>query len=103
LENFVDSFFDGNPMSQLGWIATKDKKAEKLLELSGNPRKQVEFVKSMKGSLTCSGEPSLQNALEMSLSTLKHMPSHTSREVLVIMGSLTSCDPGDIIKTIQVI
>ena len=30
----------------------------------------------------------------------RHMPAHTSREVLVIMGSLTTCDPGDINKTI---
>lgn len=29
------------------------------------------------------------------------MPSHTSKEVLFIMGSLTSCDPSDIHKTID--
>jgi transcription initiation factor TFIIH subunit 2 len=28
------------------------------------------------------------------------MPPHTSREALVIMGSLTTCDPGDINRTI---
>lgn len=29
------------------------------------------------------------------------MPSHTSKEVVFIMGSLTSCDPSDIHKTID--
>lgn len=89
-------------MSQLGWIGMRNKKAEKLAEISGNSRKHIEFVKSMRSNYSCVGEPSLQNALEMALSTLKHMPTHTSREVLVIMGSLTTCDPGDITLTIQV-
>jgi transcription initiation factor TFIIH subunit 2 len=32
---------------------------------------------------------------------LRHIPSHASREVLVVMGSLTSCDPGNIFTTIE--
>lgn len=32
----------------------------------------------------------------------RHMPGHASREILVIMGSLTTCDPGNIHDTIQV-
>ena len=32
----------------------------------------------------------------------RHMPSHASREILILFGSLTSCDPGDIHETIQV-
>ncbi|PSN43765.1 hypothetical protein C0J52_06399 [Blattella germanica] len=30
------------------------------------------------------------------------LPSHASREILILMGSLTTCDPGDITVTIQV-
>ena len=29
----------------------------------------------------CSGEPSLQNSLELAMQTLKHMPAHATREV----------------------
>jgi transcription initiation factor TFIIH subunit 2 len=29
------------------------------------------------------------------------IPAHASREILVILGSLTTCDPGDITETIQ--
>ena len=32
----------------------------------------------------------------------RHMPGHASREILILFGSLTSCDPGDILETIQV-
>jgi hypothetical protein len=52
--------------------------------------------------VACSGEPSLQNALELALRSLRMLPSHASREVLVLMGSLTTCDPDDISVTIQV-
>ena len=31
----------------------------------------------------------------------QNMPSHTSREILLLMGSLTTCDPGDIQDTIN--
>lgn len=50
----------------------------------------------------CSGEPSIQNALELALRSLRMLPSHASREILILMGSLTTCDPGDISVTIQV-
>lgn len=38
------------------------------------------------------------------MQTLKHMPGHTSREVLIIFSSLTTCDPSniyDLIKTLK--
>ncbi|GBP01995.1 General transcription factor IIH subunit 2 [Eumeta japonica] len=47
------------------------------------------------------GEPSLQNGLDLAMKTLKVVPSHASREILVIMGSLTTCDPIDITQTIE--
>ena len=33
---------------------------------------------------------------------IRHVPSHASKEVLIVMGSLTSCDPGNIFTTIEV-
>ena len=32
----------------------------------------------------------------------RHVPNHASKEVVVVIGSLTSCDPGNIFNTIQV-
>lgn len=48
------------------------------------------------------GEPSLQNSLELAIKSLKLLPSHASKEIIIIIGSLTTCDPGDITETIQV-
>ncbi|OON20183.1 transcription factor ssl1, partial [Opisthorchis viverrini] len=95
---FVRDYFDQNPISQLGIIVTADRQAERLTELSGNPRCHLAALETL-FTRPCSGEPSLQNALTLAESRLKYTPHHS--EILVIMASLTTCDPGDIHKTIQ--
>ena len=100
LEDFIIEYFYQNPISQLGLIATKDKRGEKLTDLSGNPKSHVKALKEAVSKAPI-GEASLQNSLYIALESLKHLPSHASREVLIIYGSLTSCDPGDIFQTIE--
>ncbi|XP_035697454.1 general transcription factor IIH subunit 2-like [Branchiostoma floridae] len=102
LENFIEEYFDQNPISQLGVITTKNKRAEKLTELGGNPKRHVTQLRTL-SSASCVGEPSIMNSLDLAAQTLKHMPTHTSREVLIIMGSLTTCDPGDINITMKMV
>lgn len=100
IEMFIEEFFDENPISQLGLIAMKNKRAEKLNELSGSSKKHIKAIKSL-SKVPLVGEPSLQNGLELALSSLKIVPSHASREVIIIMGSLNTCDPTDINTTIK--
>ncbi|CAG9765055.1 unnamed protein product [Ceutorhynchus assimilis] len=100
LEAFIEEFFDQNPISQMGIILMKNKRAEKASDLSGNFRKHIKFLKTLTKTRLV-GEPSLQNGLEQALSSLKLLPSHASREILVIMGSLTTCDPTDINTTLE--
>ncbi|KAJ8917753.1 hypothetical protein NQ315_005204 [Exocentrus adspersus] len=100
LEIFIEEFFDQNPISQIGIIIMHNKRAEKISDLAGNGRKHIKYVNTL-NQTSLIGEPSLQNGLEMALSSLKLLPSHASREILVIMGSLTTCDPGDINVTIE--
>lgn len=100
LENFIQEFFDQNPISQMGIIALKGKRAEKLTELTGTAKRHIQVIQDL-AKLNPSGEPSLQNGLDMALKALKVLPSHASREILVIMGSLTTCDPVDINVTVE--
>ncbi|XP_014224932.1 general transcription factor IIH subunit 2 [Trichogramma pretiosum] len=100
LEDFIEEFFYQNPISQLGVIITRNKRAEKITDLTGNPKKPIKDLQALQQT-SFTGEPSLQNSLELALKTLKMLPAHASREILVIMGSLTTCDPGDIGETIQ--
>jgi hypothetical protein len=46
LEGFIDEFFDQNPISQVGIIITRNKRAEKISELAGNPRKHIKVFKA---------------------------------------------------------
>lgn len=100
MEYFVEEYFDQNPISQIGIIATKNKRAEKLTDLAGNPKKHIAALKKAVDS-TCIGEPSLYNSLNVAMQTLKHMPAHTSKEILVIFSSLTTCDPANIYELIK--
>ena len=101
IQDFLEEFFYLNPISQVGLVVTRNKRAELISELAGNPRQHIESIKRLsQGESECSGEPSLQNSLELTIQTLRHMPAHASREVLLITGSLTTCDPGDISSTI---
>ncbi|KAM6304239.1 general transcription factor IIH subunit 2 isoform 3-T3 [Podargus strigoides] len=100
LEYFVEEYFDQNPISQIGLIVTKSKRAEKMTELSGNSKKHITALKKAV-DMNCSGEPSLYNSLNLAMQTLKHMPGHTSREVLIVFSSLTTCDPANIYDLIK--
>lgn len=59
------------------------------------------FIFFSLSNIALTGEPSLQNTLEMAGRVLKPLPGHASRELLVLFASLTTCDPGDINTTIQ--
>ncbi|XP_072035956.1 general transcription factor IIH subunit 2-like [Amphiura filiformis] len=99
LEHFIEEYFDQNPISQIGIITTSNMRAEKLTELGGNPKRHIQALEKCNDK-SCVKEPSLQNALEVAANTLRHMPGHASREVLIILGSLTTCDPSNIHDTI---
>ncbi|KAG7490063.1 general transcription factor IIH subunit 2-like [Solea senegalensis] len=101
MEAFVDEYFDQNPISQVGIITTKNKRAEKLTDLAGNPKKHIAALKKAVVDTVCGGEPSLYNALNLALQSLKHMPGHTSREILIVLSSLTTCDPANIYELIK--
>jgi len=102
LESFLEEFQSLNPISQTALVITRSKRAELASELAGNPKRHSEVMRSLsEPSNAARGEPSLQNALEVALRGLRNMPAHASREILILMGSLTTCDPGDIEAVIE--
>ena len=89
VQDFVDEYFYLNPISQVGLIITRNKRAELISELAGNPRQHIDNIKRLSEEENeCSGEPSLQNSLELTIQTLRNMPGHASREV----RNLRKCD-----------
>ena len=100
VEMFLGEFFDQNPISQIGIMTMSKRTATKVCELNNSCKVVMDALKAIPVD-SCEGEPSLQNCLELSLLTFKNLPKHTSKEVIILMGSLTTCDPGDINKTID--
>ncbi|XP_065891193.1 general transcription factor IIH subunit 2-like protein isoform X2 [Dysidea avara] len=100
IKKFITDYFDQNPISQLGIITTQNGRTQKLTELSSNCQAHLTVVQNL-DTKPCLGEPSLQNSIEMAARALRNVPSHASREILIIFGSLTTCDPGNILETIE--
>lgn len=98
VEAFVREFFDQNPLSHLGIIIMKNGVAHRVTYLSGSPESHL---KALATHLECSGDPSLQNALDVAHGHLTQIPSYGHREVLVLYSALSTCDPGDIMETIR--
>lgn len=98
LEKFILEFFDQNPISQISTIVTRDRIAERISELSGNAKNHIHLVK---GLMKAEGLASLQNTVSLAISTLRHIPNYGHRELLIIYSSISTCDPGDIFKTIK--
>lgn len=61
---FVKEYFEQNPISQLGIVGMRDGVAVRISDLGGNPAEHLERLKELEGQ-DPSGNPSLQNALEM--------------------------------------
>ena len=74
-------------------MTIKDGLAPCLTDLGGSPDSHV---KALMGKLECSGDSSLQNALNLVRGYLNLIPSYGYREVLILYSALSACDTGDI-------
>ncbi|CAK7901495.1 general transcription and DNA repair factor IIH subunit Ssl1p [[Candida] anglica] len=108
LADFVVEFFDQNPISQMGIVMMRNGVAYLVSEVNGSPQTHLEKIRQLRARqhnrYEPKGDPSLQNALEMSRSLLKvsfGQNNRNSKEILVILGALFTSDPGDIHKTIN--
>jgi transcription initiation factor TFIIH subunit 2 len=99
-QDFVTEFYEQNPISQLGVIGMRDGLAVRISDMSGNPTQHITAIEALR-TQDPKGQPSLQNALDMSRAALFHAPSHGTREVVIVYGALLSSDPGDIHRTIE--
>lgn len=107
-QEYIREFFEQNPISQVSVLGMHDGMCIRVSELSGNPTDHTSAIQALRFPRKVTdppkepkGAPSLQNALELARATLFHTPSHGTREVIVVFGSLLSLDPSDIHKTIR--
>ncbi|EIW83165.1 Ssl1-domain-containing protein [Coniophora puteana RWD-64-598 SS2] len=97
---FITEWFDQNPLGQIGVVGMRAGVGERIGEMSGNPQEVLGSIAD-RHKIEPTGEPSLQNAIEMARNGMSHLPTHSSREILIVIGSLTTCDPGNIHDTLD--
>ena len=101
---FVNEYYDQNPLGHLGIVLVREGEAEMLTTLGGSPKRHTlalsaGLVSEMKrsGKDNVGGEFSLQNGIEVAGRSLGYAPRYGSREILVITSALATSDPGDIL------
>lgn len=97
---FIREFFDQSPTSQLGTAVTRNSEAAVVAPLGANPARQIEALRAA-AKRGCSGEISLQNALSLCADVLRGVPRHVSKEVVLVVAGLTTCDPGNVFETVR--
>ncbi|KAM3723063.1 General transcription factor IIH subunit [Dirofilaria immitis] len=102
LNQFLDKFSEQNPISQVGIVVCKDKRAERLIPLTGNVRLVKESLSTITEAM-CHGEFSLHNSLMATIRSLHSYPGHASREVILVVASLSTCDPSSIFGTFELL
>lgn len=104
--DFINEYYDQNPLSQLGIVICKNGEAEVLTLLSGSKRSAITGIQAVREGVMSglvgrsgkdAGEFSLQNGIEVAGRSLGHMPRHGSREIIVVVGALSTCDPGSVL------
>ena len=94
LKLFIKDFFYNNSLSSLCIIVSHDRKAFQLTPLS---RHIGEHLRAL-DKLSCSGNFSLQNSLDMAINATC-LSAHFTKEIICIISSLNTSDPGDIYQT----
>jgi transcription initiation factor TFIIH subunit 2 len=96
LKQFLVEFYDQNPISSVGLIITRDGYASVNVGLCSDISVLNQALGAISDSSVLKGEGSILNAIELAAVELGSTPMHSSREVLVIWGSLMTRDPADI-------
>jgi len=58
-------------------------------------------IEKLKANLDTGGSASIGNALDVATDVLKNIPPYGHREVLCLLASLSTCDPGDVMGSIN--
>ncbi|KAI0980136.1 hypothetical protein GJ496_009690 [Pomphorhynchus laevis] len=104
LKRFVDEFYRFNPIAQIGLITTSNGRADLRCSLTTDSNNFKSELIALADMITdqdkMGSSPSIQNAAILALRQLQYIPMYSCREIIFIMGSLSTIDPGNINETI---
>ncbi|SCN62770.1 general transcription factor IIH subunit 2, putative [Plasmodium chabaudi chabaudi] len=102
VEIFLKNFFFKNPVGHVGVVALKNSSAKLIQQLTSNIDDVLNsLVKEQKEGLQ--GSPSLQEGLEIAHNLLMDMPLYGTKEILIMYGSIRTCDKKNILKYLDLL
>ncbi|ETB61389.1 hypothetical protein, variant [Plasmodium yoelii 17X] len=102
VEIFLKNFFFKNPVGHVGVVALKNSSAKLIQQLTSNIDDVLNsLVKEQKEGLN--GSPSLQEGLEIAHNLLMDMPLYGTKEILIMYGSIRTCDKKNILKYLDLL
>lgn len=102
IDIFLKKFFYKNPVGHIGVIALKKNSAKLIQPFTSN---SDDILNSIKKERTegLDGLPSLQEGLEISNELLNDAPPYGTKEILILYGSIRTCDKKNILATLDVL
>ena len=99
---FIPQFYSASPLGQLGLVVLKDRRAERVVPLGGSPTElKSQLVRLFEDGMKCSGQCSLINGINVASEMLNAVGEHTNKEVIFVVGALSTIDPQSPEATIQ--
>ncbi|ANQ09543.1 Ssl1-like protein [Plasmodium coatneyi] len=100
VENFLKNFFFKNPVGNVGVVALKNSAAKLIQPLTSNMGDIMNaLVKERSTGLQ--GSPSLQQGLEIAYDLLADIPLYGTKEILILYGSIRTCDKKNILNIVN--
>ncbi|KJP90003.1 hypothetical protein AK88_00172 [Plasmodium fragile] len=102
VENFLTNFFFKNPVGHVGVVALKNSCAKLMQPLTSNMDDIMDALRKER-SMGLQGSPSLQQGLEIAHDLLIDVPLYGTKEILIIYGSIRTCDKKNILNILNLI
>ncbi|EUD68835.1 transcription initiation factor TFIIH subunit 2 [Plasmodium inui San Antonio 1] len=102
VENFLTNFFFKNPVGHVGVVALKNSSAKLIQPLTSNMEDIMNALLKER-SMGLQGSPSLQQGLEIAHDLLMDIPLYGTKEILIMYGSIRTCDKKNILNILNLI
>ncbi|XP_053992726.1 general transcription factor IIH subunit 2-like isoform X2 [Hylaeus volcanicus] len=96
IEEILPIFFRSNPLCRVGFIILLHSQGVPICSLNNSLEELLQFLKLLRERDIAGGTVSLLNGFKKCAAMLSSTPPYATREVVVMFGSINSCDSGNI-------
>ncbi|SPJ11872.1 TFIIH basal transcription factor subunit, putative [Plasmodium sp. DRC-Itaito] len=102
VESFLKNFFFKNPVGHVGVVALKNSSAKLIQPFTSNVDDILNSILKER-TAGLQGSPSLEEGLQIAHDLLIDMPLYGTKEVLIMYGSIRTCDKKNILNVLELL